>query len=154
MKIKQVKGLAVIEFTIMSSFFLLLIFSILSIGMLMFSMQAVSEATRTAARMAAVCQIGDAGVKDYVSTNSLVSMVGVDNIQIEYLDENSSVLATPTINNVRFVRARAVGLNYQLMSLLGFLGTNGLITIPSFETTIPSESLGIVTVASESDTDC
>ena len=154
MKIKKVKGLAVIEFTIMSSFFLLLIFSILSIGMLMFSMQAVSEATRTAARMAAVCQIGDAGIKDYVSANSLVSMVGVENIEIEYLDENSSVLATPTISNVRFVRAKAVGLNYQLTALLNFLGTNGLITIPSFETTIPSESLGIVTVPSESNTDC
>lgn len=154
MKLKRQRGLAVIEFTIMASFFMLLIFAIISIGMFMFSLQAVSEATRTAARMAAVCQINDAGVHDYVVGNSFVSIIGVDNIEIEYLDENSAVLATPALEDVRFVRARAVGLNYQFVSILDFLGNNGLMTIPDFETTIPSESLGIVTVTGESDTDC
>lgn len=154
MKLKKVQGIAIVEFTIISTFFLFLIFSILSVGMMMFSMQAVSEATRTAARMAAVCPIGDTGIKDYVADNSLVSMVGVDNIEIEYLDEDSNVLASPNIDDVRFVRARAVGLNYQLTSILDFLGTSGLMSIPSFETTIPSESLGVVSLPSEADTDC
>ncbi len=154
MKMKKVQGLAVIEFTIMASFFMLLIFSIISIGMFMFSMQAVNDATRTAARMAAVCQIGDTDVHSHVSTNSLVSFIGVDDIKIEYLDENAAVLATPNLADVRFVRASAVGLSYQLTSILNFLGTNGLMSIPSFETTIPSESLGVVTLTGESDTDC
>lgn len=143
-KINANKGITILEFTLTSSFLMLVLLSIISIGMFMFSMQAVNESVRTAARMAAVCEIHDSAIKTYVADNSLVSMVGVDEIIIEYLGEDSQVLPSPiSVEDVWFVRASATGLSYQFISLLDFLGENGLITIPSFETTIPSESLGI-----------
>ena len=45
---------------------------------------------------------------------------------------------------IRFVRARVVNYQYQFDSLLSFLGNNGLLTMPEFQTTLPAESLGVV----------
>ncbi|PMH41240.1 hypothetical protein BCU68_06055 [Vibrio sp. 10N.286.49.B3] len=138
---KQQQGLAIIEFTWASVVLFLLIFSIISIGYFMFVLQAVNESTRHAARLAAVCPISSSSsIATIAANNGLVS--GISGIEVEYLDVNGAVLASPSKNNVRFVRARAVGLNYQFISLLNFLGSSGLVSIPSFETTIPSESLG------------
>lgn len=149
---KKVKGITVVEFTLMSSFLMMIMLAIASIGYFMFSMQAVSESVRTAARMASVCQLHDSGIKTYVADNSYISTLTTSKIVIEYLDEASNVLASPNSEDVRFVRARAVDMNYRFVALLSFLGESGVIAMPSFETTIPSESLGLV--PNDTDTDC
>lgn len=149
---KKRSGMAIIEFTLMSSFLMLLLMSVLSVGYLVFSMQAVSESVRVAARLAAVCQIGDDGVATYVATNSHAASLLAENIQIEYLDVNSNVIATPDSEDVWFVRARATGINYHMMSILSFLGENGVMDLSGFEMTIPSESLGLV--PNGANTDC
>ncbi|WP_394125563.1 TadE/TadG family type IV pilus assembly protein [Vibrio hepatarius] len=149
---KKVKGITIIEFTVMSSFLMMIMLAIASIGYFMFSMQAVSESVRAAARMAAVCEINDTGIKTFVANTSYISSVGEANITIEYLDEGSNVLATPVAEDVRFVRARATDLNYRFVALLSFIGDSGVLPMPSFETTIPSESLG--QVPNDTDTDC
>ncbi|MDN3685019.1 hypothetical protein QW180_21290 [Vibrio sinaloensis] len=86
---------------------MVLLMSVLSVGYLIFSMQAVSESVRVAARLAAVCQIGDDGVATYVANNSYAASLLAKNIEIEYLDADSNVLATPDSAEVWFVRARA-----------------------------------------------
>ncbi|EEX92445.1 hypothetical protein VIOR3934_17027 [Vibrio orientalis CIP 102891 = ATCC 33934] len=149
---RKVKGITIIEFTLMSSFLMMIMLAIASIGYFMFSMQAVSESVRTAARMASVCQLNDSGIKTYVVDNSYISSVTTSKIAIDYLDEASNVLASPNSEDVRFVRARAVDMNYRFVALLSFLGESGVIEMPSFETTIPSESLGLV--PNDTDTDC
>ncbi|MGF1755145.1 pilus assembly protein [Vibrio makurazakiensis] len=149
---KKTSGITIIEFTITSSFLMLVLLSIVSLGYFMYSMQAVNDAVRTAARMASVCQISDSGIKDYVSNNSYVSIIENENIEIDYLDESGTVLAAPSSEDVRFVRAKAVDLDFQFISLLSFLGDSGLIEFASFETVIPSESLGLV--PDGTDTDC
>ncbi|MDE1314822.1 pilus assembly protein [Vibrio aestuarianus] len=144
-RIQPIQGIAVIEFTLASSVLFVLLFSIISIGYLMFSLQAINDVTRKAARLAAVCQISQSQqIASSVAASSAIAGIDADSIEIEYLDQDGAVLASPTVQNVRFVRARVVNLTYQLLSLLEFLGESGLINIPSFETTIPSESLGIV----------
>ncbi|MDE1349235.1 pilus assembly protein [Vibrio aestuarianus] len=144
-RIQSIQGIAVIEFTLASSVLFVLLFSIISIGYLMFSLQAINDVTRKAARLAAVCQISQSQqIASSVAASSVIAGIDADSIEIEYLDQDGVVLASPTAQNVRFVRARVVSLTYQLLSLLDFLGESGLIDIPSFETTIPSESLGIV----------
>lgn len=145
-------GMAIIEFTLMASFLMLLLLSVLSVGYLLFSMQAVSESVRVAARLAAVCQIGDDGVANYVASTSHAISFLAENIEIEYLDVDSNVLATPNSEDVWFVRARATGINYQMMSILSFLGENGVMDLSGFEMTIPSESLGMV--PNGANTDC
>jgi hypothetical protein len=149
---KKQSGITIIEFTLMSSFLMLIVLAIGSIGYFMFSMQAVSDAVRSAARMASVCQINDSDIKTYIANNSYISSIGTENIEIEYLDGGSNVLATPDSEDVRFVRARATGIDYRFVALLSFLGDSGVMTMPSFETTIPSESLG--QVPNDTNTDC
>ncbi|MCW8334179.1 pilus assembly protein [Vibrio sp. SCSIO 43135] len=149
---KKMNGVTVVEFAMTSTFLMLVLLAVVSIGHFMYSMQAVNEAVRAAARMAAVCQVGDVAVKNYVASYSYISSIGSDNIEIEYLDGSSNVLVGPSPEDVRFVRARAVNLDYQFVALLTFLGENGLMALPSFETTIPSESLGLV--PNDTDTNC
>lgn len=149
---KKVKGITTVEFTIIASFLMLIMLTIFSVGYYMFAMQAVSESVRAAARMAAVCEVNDAGIKTYIANTSYVSMIDESKIKIEYLDENSNVLVAPNAEDVRFVRAQATDLSYQFTAILSFLGESGLISMPSFETTIPSESLG--QVPDDTNTDC
>lgn len=151
---KKVRGLAVLEFTLIASTLMLVLLAIFAIGHFVFTLQSVNESTRIAARMAAVCQIGDGDIGTFVADNSYMNSVSAANIEIEYLDENANILASPSSEDVRFVRARAVDLDYQFIAILNFLGENGLMTIPPFETTIPNESLGLVPISGESNTDC
>ncbi|MFM2590091.1 TadE/TadG family type IV pilus assembly protein [Vibrio sp. TBV020] len=145
-------GITIIEFTLVSSFLMMIILAIASIGYFIFSMQSVSESVRAAARMASVCQLNDSDIKTFISNTSYISSLAVENIEIEYLDGSSNVLATPDSEDVRFVRARATGMDYRFVSILSFLGDSGVIAMPSFETTIPSESLGLV--PNDTNTDC
>ena len=149
---KKEKGITIIEFTLMSSFLMLILLAIASIGYFMFSMQAVNESVRSAARMASVCQLNDADMATFIANNSYISSMAAENIEIAYLNEAGQVLATPDPEDVRFVRARAVNMDYRFVALLSFLGESGVISMPSFETTIPSESLGLV--PNEANTDC
>lgn len=149
---KKEKGITIIEFTLMSSFLMLILLAIASIGYFMFSMQAVNESVRSAARMASVCQLNDADMATFIANNSYISSMAAENIEIAYLNGAGQVLVAPDAEDVRFVRARAVNMDYRFVALLSFLGESGVISMPSFETTIPSESLGLV--PNEANTDC
>ena len=89
---KNERGMTIIEFTLMSSFLMLILLAIASIGYFMFSMQAVSESVRAAARMASVCQMHDADINTYISDNAHISTMAAENIEIEYLDASGTVL--------------------------------------------------------------
>ncbi|HAS6347995.1 pilus assembly protein [Vibrio sp. IRLE0018] len=149
---KKVQGLAVIELTIVSTVLMLILLSIFSIGYYMFSIQMINEATRKAARLATVCYVTSTAhqnVKNTIINSSLPSNFSDQHLVIEYLDANGDVVAgDPTDNDVfitiKYVRARVSNYQFQFVSVLNFLGNNGLVTIPEFETTLPVESLGVV----------
>lgn len=52
------------------------------------------------------------------------------------------------------MRARATGYGIQLISNLSFLGVNGFLAAPAFETILPAESLGVVRADSEKRNRC
>ncbi|MGB1975918.1 MAG: TadE/TadG family type IV pilus assembly protein [Vibrio toranzoniae] len=142
------KGLAIIEFTIVSSFMFLLIFLILSLGAYVFSLQMVSEGTRKAARLATVCYVLDRDNIAGMVVNDL-PLVGFTsaNLEVAYLDANGGEIASDFEDNfgsIKFVRARATGYGIQLIRNLSFLGENGFLAAPAFETILPAESLGVV----------
>ena len=149
---KSAQGLAVIEMTIVSSVLMLILLSIFSLGYYMFSIQMINEATRKAARLASVCYVtatAQQNVKQAVIDGSLPSNFSDEHLVIEYLDANGDVVTgDPTDNDVfitiSYVRARVSNYQFQFVSVLNFLGNNGLVTIPQFETTLPVESLGVV----------
>ncbi len=145
---RRIKGLAIIEFTIVSGFIFLLIFLILSLGVYIFSLQMVSEATRKAARLATVCYVLD---RDNIGTMVAddIPLVGFTsaNLEVAYLDASGSEITSDleaNFSSIEFVRARATGYGIQLISNLSFLGENGFLAAPAFETILPAESLGVV----------
>ncbi|ENM5735096.1 pilus assembly protein [Vibrio mimicus] len=145
-------GLAVIEFTVISTVLMLILLSIFSIGYYMFSVQMINEATRKAARLATVCyvtSVAQQNIKSAVLGGSLPSNFTDQNLVIEYLDANGAVVTGDVTDNnvfitIKYVRARVSNYQFQFVSILNFLGNKGLVVVPEFETTLPVESLGIV----------
>ncbi|WP_261836276.1 TadE/TadG family type IV pilus assembly protein [Vibrio ishigakensis] len=141
-------GLAIIEFTIVSTVLLLLLFGIIEIGRFLFSLQMLNEITRKAARLATVCFIVDdstLNTTDFGSTyNSPIDLTTLT-LDIDYLDEAGGSVSSPTTESgfgtIRYVRARISGFSYSFSVLAGLFGT--LTNIDAFETTLPSESLGV-----------
>ncbi|UPR35175.1 pilus assembly protein [Vibrio cyclitrophicus] len=147
---RRTKGLAIIEFTLVSSLIFLLLFLILALGAYIFSLQMVSEATRKAARLATVCYVLDRDNIAGMVVND-IPLVGLTNANLEvaYLDASGSEITSgydtdPGFGTIKFVRARATGYGIQLISNLSFLGNNGFLAAPAFETILPAESLGVV----------
>lgn len=145
---RRTKGLAIIEFTLVSSLIFLLLFLILALGAYIFSLQMVSEATRKAARLATVCYVLDRDNIAGMVVND-IPLVGFTNANLEvaYLDASGVEIASDfeaNFGDIKFVRARATGYGIQLISNLSFLGNNGFLAAPAFETILPAESLGVV----------
>ncbi|MEZ9680942.1 TadE/TadG family type IV pilus assembly protein [Vibrio splendidus] len=153
---RQTKGLAIIEFTLVSSLIFLLLFLILALGAYIFSLQMVSEATRKAARLATVCYVLD---RDNIAGMVVddIPLVGFTNANLEvtYLDASGVEIASDfeaNFGDIKFVRARATGYGIQLISNLSFLGNSGFLAAPAFETILPAESLGVVRPETETST--
>ena len=157
---RRIKGLAIIEFTLVSSLIFLLLFLILALGAYIFSLQMVSEATRKAARLATVCYVLDRDNIAGMVVND-IPLVGFTNANLEvaYLDASGSEITSgyetePGFGTIKFVRSRATGYGIQLISNLSFLGENGFLAAPAFETILPAESLGVVRADSEKRNRC
>ncbi|GAB2667521.1 TadE/TadG family type IV pilus assembly protein [Vibrio panuliri] len=159
MKRKIQRGVTQVEFIIIATSVLLLLFAILELAAYFYSTQMVNEVTRRAARLATVCHISDRD--DIPQLDSLSNLYpsgfDSDNLEIAYLDANgaevdvSGFLSTPIADNetlqaqfsqVRYVRARAVDYSYRFVVLSTLLDITG--NTPSFETILPAESLGIL----------
>ncbi|KLN62733.1 TadE/TadG family type IV pilus assembly protein [Vibrio sp. VPAP30] len=145
---KKQKGVSVIEFTIVSTALLLILFSVIEIGRYVYSLQTINDITRVAARLATVCRVEDQNdipalaIPDYAPGG-----LTAENIVIDYLDESGSVInGTLTdddvFSTIRYVRARVVDFEYQFTGLLSFVNFTGLLAVPEFETIRPRENLG------------
>ncbi|WP_459682952.1 TadE/TadG family type IV pilus assembly protein [Vibrio comitans] len=177
MRRRRRNGLAVIEFTIVSTVLLILLFGIFELARFIFSMQMLNEVTRKAARIATVCYVKDR--TDIPDLTTITRVAPVDfssvNLIIEYLDASgtkisdtdlakfdSGTATTDELDNIfiriRYVRARIDGLNYSFSILSSIFGDS--IGTPAFETTLPAESLGIYrpagsgSITSGGKTDC
>ncbi|MBA5762310.1 pilus assembly protein [Vibrio sp. 404] len=172
MMTKRQKGVTQVEFIIIATTVLLLLFAILEFAAYFYSTQMVNEVTRRAARLAAVCHISDRD--DIPQLGSLTALYPAgftaDNIEISYLDADgeavdvSGFLTTPPADSatlqaqfdqVRYVQARAINYNYNFVVLSTLLSITG--NTPSFETILPAESLGILRQATSTGdvrTDC
>ena len=72
--------------------------------------------------------------------------LGTQHVLTQYLDIDGDVVADPAgagYGSIRYVRVSIQ--NFQVQTMIPFF--INVITLPSFETTIPSESLGRVGVA-------
>ncbi|WP_394135957.1 TadE/TadG family type IV pilus assembly protein [Aliivibrio fischeri] len=161
MKQKQImkqKGVTIVEFTLIVLAVMVLIIGVLEIGRYVYSLQMMNEMTRKAARLATVCYVLDQ--HDIPTMDEIVETYpadfSADNLIIEYLDSSGNTIdltgfASLNIEDqssvfamIRFVRARVDNYQYRFFSLLSFIGTDGVLEMPEFQTTLPAESLGVV----------
>lgn len=140
-------GIATVELAIVSTFFFWLLLAVIEVGRVMYTMNALNEATRLGARAASVCQVQHDDIRNVAIFNGGGLLGGLEssNININYLDASGAVIADPTPSNefgflqIRFVQVSIAGFDYELM-----IPGIGSISLPTFSTTLPRESLGIV----------
>jgi len=139
------KGITTVESAVVTLLALTTLFAVLEIGRVFYVFNALEEATRRGARVAAVCQVNDPAIGQIASFTSLgASVVGglsPANIDIGYLDLNGNLLPNPagTFGAIAFVRVRIVNYTHQL--LIPLFVTS--FAAPPFTAVLPAESLGV-----------
>ncbi|UVM40198.1 pilus assembly protein [Pseudomonas sp. B21-017] len=150
---KRMRGTYAVEFAIIGVLMFTLLFGVLEIGRLYFTVNALDEAARRGARLAAVCNISDPVVlrraifnaATDAGTSQIISNLATTNLTLTYLDVNGAVVANPG-DLVSATGFRAI--RYVQLSLQGFVfnlfipGFGVPITLPAFKATLPRESLG------------
>lgn len=157
------QGLSIIEFTLVSTTLLLVIFAVIEVGRYVYSLQMINDMTRVAARLAVVCKVEDQGdIPALAIANGAPDGFTADNLTIEYLDASGDVIQGTLTDDaifptIEYVRAKVVDFEYQFTGLLSFINLAGGITVPEFETTRPRENLGHhreTPTNAENSTDC
>ncbi|WP_070962494.1 TadE/TadG family type IV pilus assembly protein [Vibrio sonorensis] len=143
---KRQRGLSIVEFTIVATALLIVIFGIIEVGRYVYSLQLINDMTRSAARLAAVCRPQDrTDIPTLVVPPNAPGGFTANNIEIDYLGVNGSTIdltSSDAFSNIRYVRARVVNFQYQFAGLLSFLNDLGLLNIPDYEAIRPRENLG------------
>ncbi|MDG3087332.1 pilus assembly protein [Vibrio hannami] len=158
-RLTRYKGIAIVEFTIVATALLIILFGIFEIGRFVYSVQMLNEVTRKVARLAAVCHVSDQnnimGMAEI--KNTLPAGVSSADVVVEYLDESGAIVADPmgSFGDISFVRARITNINYTFLNVLESFNSESNL-IPNFETTVPAENLGVLRYSSKADdyTDC
>ncbi|MEZ8991090.1 TadE/TadG family type IV pilus assembly protein [Vibrio breoganii] len=160
---KKENGLSIVEFTVVSSVILVLLFGVIELSRFVFSLQLMNEVTRKAARLAAVCYVDNS--TDIAGMDAISSIASNDlssSLVIEYLDGDGNVLDMSIFDSstdsatldvvfkqIRFVRARIDNFQFDFSLLARIFGTS--VLAPTYQTTIPAESLGIYRPIGEDD---
>jgi Flp pilus assembly protein TadG len=126
------RGAAMVEFALVASLFFTVLIAVMDMGRLLWTWNAGVEATRLGARIAVVCDLGDADIKTRMI--SRLPYLSAANITIDYLNppaaDNSCTAAT-----CKAVRVSLSGYTYQ--SVIPLLPIS--ITLPTFSTTLRKE---------------
>ncbi|TBW10712.1 pilus assembly protein [Azotobacter chroococcum] len=154
---KHMQGVYVVEFALVGLLLFVLLFGVLEMGRLYFTVNAMSEVVRRGARLAAVCDptteleqqkvlrraIFNAATS--AGASSLIPDLQTSRLDLIYLDKDggevagpNSVITTEQFRSIRFVRLRVDGFPFNLL----IPGFDGAITLPTFQATLPRESLG------------
>jgi hypothetical protein len=134
---RKMRGVATVEFAIVGAALMMVIFGCLEFGRATYSLAALNEGTRRAARLAAVCPINDPVIKPAVNFMG-VNGFSASNVALNYLDVNGASLgAAPTSSSVYYVQVSVAG---AIPLAIPFLSET---VVPSFTVTLPAESLGI-----------
>ena len=123
-------GAAIIEFALIALVFFAVLIGILEFGRMLFYWNSVTEATRLGARIAVVCDIGEANIKTRMQQISPYLPAG--SINVAYAPSGCG----PT-NCESVTVSVAPGVSFDLMVPLVPLS----VSLPGFSTTLPRESL-------------
>ncbi|MEO4046567.1 TadE/TadG family type IV pilus assembly protein [Pseudomonas sp. CAU 1711] len=150
---RRMRGIYVVEFAIIGLLLFILLFGVIEMGRLYFTVNTLSETVRRGARLAAVCDISDPVILRRAIFNAASDSGGSDlianletaDLSLIYLDGNGAVVPAPGdttgpngFRAIRYVQLRVDNFAFDL--LIPVLGTQ--LTLPSFRATLPRESLG------------
>lgn len=150
---RQMRGVCVVEFAIIGLLLFILLFGVIEMGRLYFTVNALNETVRRGARLAAVCDISDPRIlrraifnaADDSGASSLIGNLETADLTLTYLDGSGAVVAAPSdtsgaggVRAIRYVQLRVENFTFDLM--IPVLGQQ--ITLPVFRATLPRESLG------------
>lgn len=162
MNIRRMRGVYVVEFAIIGLLLFVVLFGVLEMGRLYFTVNTLNEVVRRGARLAAVCNIDEQVILERAvfdlegsdGSSELVGGLATSQVTLTYLDENGAQVGNPAdetgadgFRAIRYVHLEVQGFTFDLM--IPTLGQT--ITLPAFRATLPRESLGR---SVEGDTEC
>ena len=150
---KHMRGTYTVEFAIVGLLVFTLLFGVVEMGRLYFTVNALDEAVRRGTRLAAVCNISDPVVLRRAIFNAagnagnsqLIGDLSTAKLKLTYLDVNGALVANPadTVSANGFRAIRYVRLSLQNFVFKLFIPGFGVpFTLPTFRATLPRESLG------------
>lgn len=131
------RGLTTVEFAVIGAVLMTIMFAVFEFGRLFYSYAVLNEGMRRAARVAAVCPIGSPAIRDAATEIADLPGFRGRNVEVRYL--NAFGRPTFDYNNISYVRTQLVG--YTLQLSIPFI--EPLDFTPSFDVTLPRESLGV-----------
>lgn len=134
-------GTTTVEFAIVGALVITLLFAVMEFGRIEYTLGVLQEGARRAARVGAVCAVGDQAVADAAVFVALPGY-STSNVVAEYLDQNGSLLGDPAgadYGSIRYVRVRIV--NYSFPIAIPFITPT--FNAPQYSSTLPRESLGV-----------
>ncbi|MGH8241736.1 MAG: TadE/TadG family type IV pilus assembly protein [Steroidobacteraceae bacterium] len=141
MNLRRQAGTTTVEFAIVGMLALTLLFAVMEFGRILFTLNVLDESARRAARVAAVCAVGDGAITAAATFVTLPNL-STSNVMTQYLDENGVALGNPAVDDypsIRYVRVRIV--NYGFPIAIPF--TAAIFDAPEISATLPRESLGV-----------
>jgi hypothetical protein len=148
-KLQYQKGITSVELAVVGMVTMILIFAVFEFGRAFFVLNALDEATRRGARVAAVCPVNDPAIREITifsgsgggANSPLLQGLSAANVAVEYLDDVGGGIGDPMGNytDIAYVRVRIV--NFQHNLLIPLFATT--FSTPDFATTLPRESLGV-----------
>jgi len=152
MNARRMRGVYVVEFAIVGLLLFIVLFGVLEMGRLFFTVNALNETVRRGARLAAVCEIHEPRIlrraifnaAEDSGASSLIANLETADLTLVYLDESGAAIANPAqasaagFNAIRYVQLRVENFTFDLL----IPGLSGVITLPPFSSTLPRESLG------------
>jgi Flp pilus assembly protein TadG len=141
MNARQQRGTTTVEFAVVGFVALVLLFAIVEFGRILFTLNVLDESARRAARVAAVCAVGNGAIAEAATFVSLPNLTAA-NVVTQYLDSSGSPLGDPAgadYPSIEFVRVRIVNYGFPVALPL----VTPTFTAPEMSSTLPRESLGV-----------
>jgi Flp pilus assembly protein TadG len=126
-------GAAAVEFALVVSVFLTLLFGVIEMSRVLFYMNTAAEATRLGARVAVVCDINAAAIRTRM--RNMLGILSDANIDITYLPAGCDISSCQTVT-VSIDQGQGA---LDIATYIPFVPLT--VRMPAFSTTLPRESL-------------
>lgn len=148
MRLRRQRGVSIVEFAVVALLVFIVLFGCIELSRAIYTYNSLTEGTRRAARLAAVCPPCDEAIARAAifgeSSDPAIRFPGLStaNARVEYLSSAGAVISCPQasgrIPDIAFVRVSIQ--NYALPLHIPLVTPT--IPMPAFSTTLPRESLG------------